>query len=58
MVKLLIFVFIVSLCSLYLLDRVFNLIRCFRKSERFTQKPYERLLTFLSIAALITAFFV
>ena len=51
----LLFVFILVLSSLYVGDRIFTLIKCFRKSEQFTQKGYERFLLFLAVAVLITA---
>lgn len=52
------FVFILTLSALYVCDRFFTLVKCFRKSEQYTQKGYERLLTFLAVAILITALLV
>ena len=51
-------IFVIILSSLYVLDRIFSLIKCFIKGEKFTQKKYERLLTFLSVAAIITYFII
>lgn len=47
-------VFIITLSSLYLFDRLFNIIKCFIKGEKFEQKWYQRILSFLSLASLIT----
>lgn len=53
-----VFTFLLILSGLYLFDRAFNLAKCYMKSEQFKQKRYERLLTFLSVALLITSLFV
>lgn len=50
-----IFTFLLILSGLYVFDRIFNLVKCYIKSERFTQKRYQRLLTFLAVALLITS---
>ena len=47
-------VFIIVLSSLYLTDRLFNIAKCFIKGEKFEQKLYQRILSFLSLASLIT----
>ena len=47
-------VFIITLSSLYLGDRVFNIVKYFIKGERFEQKWYQRCLSFLALASLIT----
>lgn len=50
----LLFVFIMVLSSLYLADRLFNVIRCFIKGEKFEQKLCQRIVSFLALASLIT----
>lgn len=47
-------VFVIVLSSLYLGDRLFNIVKCFIKSDRFEQKLYQRCLSFLALASLIT----
>ena len=47
-------VFIIVLSSLYIADRLFNIVKCFIKGEKFEQKWYQRLISFFAIASLIT----
>lgn len=47
-------VFIIVLSSLYIADRLFNVIKCFIKGDKFEQKLYQRVVSFLAIASLIT----
>ena len=47
-------VFIIVLSSLYVADRLFNVIKCFIKGDKFEQKLYQRIISFLAIASLIT----
>lgn len=47
-------VFIIALSSIYLLDRLFNVVKCFIKGEKFEQEWYQRCLSFLALASLIT----
>ena len=54
----LLLIFLIVLSSLYVFDRIFKLIKCYVKGERFTQKGYERLMTFLSVGVIITAIIV
>ena len=47
-------VFVIILSALYVFDRIMKVLKCFISGTKFEQKRYERLLTFLSIAILIT----
>ena len=50
----LITIFIMVLSSIYLIDRLFSVVKCFIKGEKFEQKLYQRCLSFLALASLIT----
>ena len=52
--KLFLMVFVVVLSSLYLADRLFNIVKCFMKGVKFEQNIYQRLLSFFALASLIT----
>lgn len=52
--KVLLTVFIIVLSSLYLLDRLFNIVMRFIKGDKFEQEWYQRILSFLALASLIT----
>ena len=35
-------------------DRLFNVVKCFIKGEKFEQKLYQRICSFLALASFIT----
>jgi hypothetical protein len=47
-------VFVIVLSSTYLADRLFNVVKCFIRGEKFEQKMLQRCLSFLALASLIT----